>query len=155
MNLRQRLLMRIVNLYPPYLAAGIRVQHRHGDEHTFVVRMKLTFYNRNFFGTQFGGSLYSMTDPFFVFILLRRLGDGYLVWDRSATIDFLRPGRGPVTGRYHVPPEAIADIKSRVDAGEIVEPVFSADIVSDDGEVVARVTKRLWVKKKKPAGSTV
>ena len=150
-TLRQRLLMRIVNLYPPFLGAGIRVKRREGDPYTIVVRMKLTFYNRNLFGTQFGGSLYAMTDPFFVFILVRHLGDGYLVWDRSAAIEFLRPGRGTVTGRYHVPPEAISDIRRRADGGETVEPVFTADIVADDGEVVARVTKKLWVRKRKPA----
>ncbi len=66
-----------------------------------------------------------------------------------AEIEFLKPGRGPVTGRYHVPPEEIARVKALADVGETVEPVYTADIVSDDGEIVARVTKTLWVRKKK------
>jgi acyl-coenzyme A thioesterase PaaI-like protein len=148
-SFRQRLLMRLVNLYPPYLGAGIRTRRKRGDAHTIVVRMGLTWYNRNLFGTQFGGSLYAMCDPHFVFIVTRNLGPGYVVWDKSAAIDFLKPGRGAVVARFHVPQEDIDAIRAAADRGEKVEPVFSADIVAEDGgEIVARVTKRLWVRKK-------
>lgn len=147
----QRFLMRIINLYPPYFGAGIRVVRREGDAHTIVVRMRLSFYNRNLFGTHFGGSLYSMCDPFFVFVLVRNLGPGYLVWDKAAAIEFLRPGRGTVTARFHVPPERVAEIREQADRGEKVEPVFVAEIVNEAGEAVARVTKRLWVRKKESA----
>lgn len=140
--------MSLVSLYPPFLGAGIRVRYPKDDPNTIVVTMKLHWYNRNLFGTHFGGSLYAMADPFFVFVLTRHLGTGYLVWDKKATIEFLKPGRGRVTGRYHVPPEEIARVKTLADAGETVEPVYTADIVSDDGEAVARVTKTLWVRKK-------
>jgi acyl-coenzyme A thioesterase PaaI-like protein len=140
--------MRLINLYPPYLGAGIRVSFPKDDPYTIVVTMKLRFYNRNLFGTHFGGSLYSMTDPFFVFILARHLGPGYLVWDKKAAIEFLKPGRGRVTARFHVAPDEIERVRSLADAGETVEPVYSADIVSDDGEAVARVTKTLWVRRK-------
>ena len=140
--------MRFVNLYPPFLGAGIGVTYPKGDDHTIVVTMKLRWYNKNLFGTQFGGSLYAMADPFFVFIVTKHLGPGYLVWDKKATVEFLKPGRGPVTGRYHVPPEEITRVKALADSGETVEPVYAADIVSDDGETVARVTKTLWVRKK-------
>ncbi len=144
----QRLAMRFVNLYPPFLGAAIRVSYPKDDPYAIVVTAPLRLRNRNLFGTQFGGTLYMMADPFFVFILMKHLGPGYLVWDKKAEIEFLRPGRGRVTGRYHVPPEEIARVKALADAGEIVEPVYTADIVSDDGEVVARVTKTLWVRKK-------
>ena len=79
---------------------------------------------------------------------MRHLGGGYLVWDKSATIDFLKPGRATVTGTYRVTPEEVGDIREKADRGEKVEPVFTAELVADDGEVVARVTKRLWVRKK-------
>jgi acyl-coenzyme A thioesterase PaaI-like protein len=110
--------------------------------------MGLHWWNKNLFGTQFGGSLYSMCDPHFVFILMKNLGPRYVVWDKAAQIEFLRPGRGRVTATFVVPPEKIAEIREAADRGEKVEPVLAADIVGDDGEVVARVTKRLWVRKK-------
>src|SRR5450756_2523166 len=83
-------------------------------------------------------------------IVVRNLGPGYLVWDKAAQIEFLRPGRGRVTATFHVPPEKIAEIRAAADRGEKVEPVLTAEVVGDDGELVARVTKRLWVRKKEP-----
>ena len=110
--------------------------------------MALRWWNKNLFGTQFGGSLYSMCDPHFVFILIKNLGPGYLVWNKSAEVEFLRPGRGRVTATFHVPPVAIAEIRAAADRGEKVEPVLVVDIVADDGTLVARVTETLWVRKK-------
>lgn len=143
----QRLLMRMVNLYPPYLAAGVRMRRPKEEPDTIVVTMKLRPWNRNLFGTHFGGSLYSMCDPWFVFLFLDGLGPGYSVWDKAATIEFLKPGRGTVTARFRVGPEAIAAVRARADAGEKVEPVLSAEILADDGVVVARVEKRLSIRR--------
>lgn len=150
-TLVQRLMIRLVGLYPPYLGAGIRVTYPKDDPHRIVVRLGLHWWNRNLFGTQFGGSMYSMCDPHFVFIVMRNLGPGYVVWDKAASIEFLKPGRGAVRATFVVPPEKIEEIRAAADRGEKVEPVFTAEIVAEaDGEVVARVTKRLWVRKKDP-----
>ncbi len=153
-TLRQRLMMRLVNLYPPYLGAGVRVSYPKDDAHRIDVRLGLHWWNKNLFGTQFGGSLYSMCDPHFVFIVMRHLGPGYLVWDKAAQIEFLKPGRGPVRAAFHVPASAIGEIRAAADRGEKIEPVFTAEVVAETGgEVVARVTKRLWVRKKEPPGT--
>ena len=149
-TLRQRLMIRLVSLYPPYLGAGVRVSYPKGDPHRIVVRMGLHWWNKNLFGTQFGGSLYSMCDPHFVFIVMRNLGPGYVVWDKAASIEFLKPGRGRVTATFHVPQEQIEEIRAAAERGEKVEPVLTAEVVGDDGTPVARVTKRLWVRKKEP-----
>jgi acyl-coenzyme A thioesterase PaaI-like protein len=150
-SFRQRLLMRLVSLYPPYLGAGVRVSHHKDDPTRITVRMGLHWWNRNLFGTQFGGSLYSMCDPHFVFIVMKNLGPLYVVWDKAAQIEFRRPGRGRVTAEFHVPQETLDGIRAAADRGEKVEPVLLVDVRADDGEIVARVTKRLWVRKKAPA----
>jgi acyl-coenzyme A thioesterase PaaI-like protein len=147
-TLRQRLMMRLVNLYPPYLGAGIRVTQPKDDPLRVVVRMGLHFWNRNLFGTQFGGSLYSMCDPIYLFIVSKNLGPAYQVWDKTAQIEFLKPGRGRVTATFVVAKETIDEIRAAADRGERVEPVFETDVVADDGEIVAHVTKRLWVRRK-------
>lgn len=112
--------------------------------------MKLTPFNRNLVGTHFGGSLYAMCDPWFMLILMRLLGDGYIVWDKSAKIEFLRPGRGKVTGRFHIPPDRVEQIRSEADRSEKVEPTFSADVVDARGQIVAHVDKLLYVRRKDP-----
>ena len=128
--------MRFVNFYPPYLGAGIRVMFIAPDWSTIKVRLALNWLNRNLFGTQFGGSLYAMCDPFFVIILMRQLGADYTVWDRAACIQFLRPGRGPVTTTFHIPTERVEEIRALADRGEKVEPVFQAEVVDETGQVV-------------------
>ncbi len=139
--------MRLLSLYPPYLGAGIRVRAA-ADLRTFEVRMKLNRFNRNYVGTQFGGSLYSMCDPFFMLILAEALGRGYIVWDKAATIRFRRPGRGTVRATFHIPPERIAEIRVAADAQGKIEPTFEVAVLDDAGEVVAEVEKLLYVRKK-------
>ena len=143
----QRLLARIINVYPPFVGAGVRVRQSKADPYTVVSSMTLRPWNQNLFGTHFGGSLYAMCDPFFALILARHLGAGYVVWDRSASIEFLRPGRGIVRATFHIPPDEIAKIRERADEGEKVEPRLVAEVVGEDGEVVARVEKRLYVRR--------
>ena len=140
-------LLRMMSFYPPYLGAGIRVKAS-PDLRAFEVRMKLRFWNRNYLGTQFGGSLYSMCDPFFVLILSAALGRDYIVWDKTAAIRFLRPGRGTVKATFHIPQETIDEIRAAADAGAKVEPTFQATVVGEEGKVVAEVEKLLYVRRK-------
>jgi acyl-coenzyme A thioesterase PaaI-like protein len=142
----QRLRERFINIYPPLLGAGIRV-HRI-DELTVRAEMKLTALNRNIVGVHFGGSLYAMCDPWFMLILMRALGSNYIVWDKSASIQFLQPGRGTVTATFHIPQERVEEIRRQADAGQKVEPVFSVDVLDAGGQAVARVEKLLYVRKK-------
>ena len=143
----RRWLIRMLNLYPPYLGAGIRVKAS-PDLRTFEVRMRLRWWNRNYVGTHFGGSLYTMCDPFFMLILIEALGSGYVVWDKSATIRFRRPSRGPVKATFHIPQERIDEIRTAADAADKVEPVFQANVVDERGQVVAEVEKVLYVRRK-------
>jgi acyl-coenzyme A thioesterase PaaI-like protein len=139
--------IRLLNLYPPYLGAGVRVRSS-ADLRTFEVRMKLRFWNRNLVGTAFGGSLYAMCDPFFMLILIEALGRDYVVWDKAATIRFRRPGRSTVKATFHIPQERIDEIRAAADAGGKVEPVFMAEVFDEQGELVADVEKLLYVRRK-------
>jgi len=141
----KRFLLRLLSFYPPYLGAGVRVRRL---PHGFESRLVMSWFNRNYFGTHFGGSLYTMCDPFFTLILAQRLGPGYLVWDKVATIRFRRPGRGTVTARFEIPPAEVEAIRRQAERGAPVEPVFTAEVRDAAGEVVAEVETRLWVRKR-------
>jgi hypothetical protein len=147
---RKPFLFRLLNFWPPYLGAGIKVTRMSDDLQTFEVRMKLRWYNRNYVNTHFGGSLYSMCDPFYMLILTQALGRGYVVWDKAATIRFKRPGRGTVHATFHIPDERVEEIRRAADADAEgkVEPTFTAQVTDGDGEVIAEVDKLLYVRKK-------
>jgi acyl-coenzyme A thioesterase PaaI-like protein len=137
----------LLNLYPPYLGAGVRVRVS-PDFRTFEVRMRLRRWNANYVGTHFGGSLYAMCDPFFMLILIEHLGRGYVVWDKAAAIRFRRPGRGTVRATFHIPAEQVAEIRAAADRGGKVEPAFRVDVLDEKGQVVAEVEKLLYVRRK-------
>jgi acyl-coenzyme A thioesterase PaaI-like protein len=140
--------LRLVNSYPPFIGAGIRVQFDPHDPLTVRSSLTLRWFNRNAYGTHFGGSLYAMCDPFFALILLRALGKEYVVWDKAASIQFLRPGKGRVTATFVVAPERVEEVRREVEAQGTSRPSFQVDVVDKAGQVVAHVDKLLYVKKK-------
>ena len=137
-----------MNIWPPFLGAGIRVKHIASDYREIIVSMKLRWYNRNYVGTHFGGSLAAMTDPFYMLMLIHILGNNYTVWDKTSTIDYLAPGRGTVTACFTLQDDEIAEIKNKTANGNPYFPEFSVDIVNESGEVIARVDKTLYIRKK-------
>lgn len=138
----------LVNLYPPYLGAGVRVTEVAPDFRAIEVRMRLHLWNRNYVGTHFGGSLFAMADPFFMIMLIELLGPGYQVWDKAGTIRFRRPGRGTVRARFEIAQERVEEIRRAADAEGKVEPTFAVALRDDQGEVVAEVEKLLSVRKR-------
>jgi acyl-coenzyme A thioesterase PaaI-like protein len=143
----ERNLLLALRLYPPYLGAGVSVRSLAEDFTRIEARMKLRHWNQNYVGTQFGGSLYSMCDPFFMLLLMKQLGPGYVIWDKSATIDFLRPGRGTVRAVFEVPRKRSEEIRAEVDRGGKAYPQFEATVEAMDGEAIARVSKLLSVRR--------
>lgn len=138
----------MINLWPPMIGAGIHVEHIAADYSGARVRMRQRLLNSNLFGTHFGGSLFAMTDPFYTLLILHRLGKDYVVWDKRSEIDFLLPARGTVRAAFHVSTEMIARIRAHTDSGDKYEPNFTVEITDSRGDVVARVSKTIYVRRK-------
>lgn len=136
------------NIYPPYVGAGIRVDEIADDYRSMRVSMKLRVFNRNYVGTHFGGSLYSMVDPHLMLLLMNRLGGDYVVWDQAATIRFLKPGRGTVRAHFTVSDAEVRAIEEATAQGAAHRPTWDVDIVDAEGDVVASVHKTLYVRRK-------
>lgn len=147
-KLIRRNIRRFLNYYPPLVGAGVRVRRITADCREIDVEMKLRFWNANYVGTHYGGSLYSMTDPFFMLILIENLGRDYIVWDKAASIRFRKPGRGTVRAQFRLTPEQIDDIRRRLETEQKVEPVYVVEVKDEAGDVVAEVEKTLYVRKK-------
>lgn len=152
--LSPRLLRTVMNLWPPFLAAGIRVRHVAADYRSVTVDMRLRFYNRNYVGTHFGGSLYAMTDPFFMLMVMHNVGRDYLVWDKAGSIDYVAPGRGRVWARFELTDEDLRQIARMTEAGDKHLHVFRVDVRDDENMVVARVEKVVYVRRKRGGNRT-
>jgi acyl-coenzyme A thioesterase PaaI-like protein len=143
-----RLLRWGMNFWPPFRGAGIRVRHIADDWSEARVELRAGRLKRNFVGTHYGGSLFSMTDPFYALMLIHRLGDRYLVWDQAASIDFVSPGLGPVTAVFSLTQERTREIEKQAAGGQKVLPQFDVEVKDEAGVLVARVRKTLYVRLK-------
>ena len=143
---------RLLRLYGPYLGAGVSVEHISDDWRELRVALHMRWYNRNAFGTHFGGSLYSMVDPHLALLLSQILGREYVVWDKSASIDFRKPGMGTVRSTLRVDDEDLALIREKTESGEPYLHDFKVEIRDEKDIVVAKVHKVLYVRRKKSEG---
>ena len=145
----------LINLWPPFLGAGIRVRRLSSDWTEIDVEMKLRWWNRNYVGTHYGGSLYSMADPFFMVMLIENLGKDYIVWDKSATIRFKKPGRGTVSASFRLLGPQIREIKQALNSHEKqkIERVFTVEVKDESGSVVAQIEKLLHIRRKDQSSS--
>lgn len=138
----------MLNLWPPMIGAGIHVEYIAANYQEARVRMRQRLLNSNLFGTHFGGSLFAMTDPFYTLLVLHQLGRAYVVWDKRSEIDFMLPARGTVRAVFRVTDSMIEDIRTATAGGDKYEPSYEVDICNRAGEVVARVVKTLYVRRK-------
>ncbi len=137
-----------VNLWPPFLGMGIRVKHIAPDMKAIDVEMNLRWWNANYVGTHFGGSLYAMTDPFYMLMLMSTLGRDYIVWDKGATIRYRKPGVGKVRAEFRLTDAQLDDIRDKLKTLPKYEPVFTLEVRDEQGTVIAEVEKLLHVRKK-------
>ena len=144
-----RLLRLGMNLWPPYLGAGIRVEHVAPDFRSVTVALAPRWYNRSHGGTHFGGSLYAMTDPFFALMVLHNLPGDYVVWDKAASIEFLAPGRSRMRATFVLTGDDLERIVAMTASGDKHLHLFKVDVVDEEGLVVARVDKIVYVRRRR------
>ncbi len=147
-KIRQLFLDRLINFYGPYVGAGVKLTKMSKDFRHARVEMPLTLYNKNYMGTQFGGSLYSMTDPWYMLMLIKNLGPEYIVWDKAASIDFKKPGRSKVRAEFTLTQEVIDEIKAAVEEKVKVNWPFKVEIFDEENVLIAVVEKIVYVRKK-------
>ncbi len=139
----------IFNLWPPFASAGIHVTALSRDWRHARVELRMRPWNRNYVGTHFGGSLFAMTDPFWMILVKERLGRDYIVWDRAAEIEFLKPGKGTVVADFQLDDATLEAIRAQAAGGDKVLHWFDTDITDRAGDVVARVRKQVYVRRKR------
>ncbi len=147
-ELRQRFLEQAINFYGPFLGAGVKLKQLTKDYRYAKVSMPLTFYNKNYMGTQFGGSLYAMVDPWYMLMLIKNLGKEYIVWDKGANIQFKKPGRGTVSAEFKLTQDIIDDIKAYVDQHTKMDYTFKVEIQDEEGNLICEVDKVVYIRKK-------
>ena len=148
MNYTAKTFKRLINLYPPYIGAGISIDYLCEDWTEMYVSMTLRWYNKNAVGTHFGGSLFSMVDPHHMLLLMRLLGKNYYVWDQASSIRFVKATKKKVRAHISISPERLNEIKHHTDNGDKYLAEFRLDILDESNEQIAEVNKVIYIKKK-------
>lgn len=146
-RLKTRFWRHAFNLVPSYRGTGARVDHIAADWRYVRIRIPFNWRTRNAVGTIFGGSLYAAIDPVYMTMLRRILGDGYTVWDKSAAIEFLQPGRTTLYAEFELPAAETDALRERLDSGESTDLEFLVSLVDTDGTVHAVCRKTVYVRR--------
>ena len=137
-----------INLWPPFLFSGIHVTHISDDYRHIRVELRQRRRNVNYVGTHFGGSLFAMTDPFWMLALLKNLGPAYFVWDKAGEIEFIKPGKAVVATEFKLSQALVDELRQQASDGNKVLRWFENEIIDAQGDVVARVRKQVYIRLK-------
>lgn len=146
---RPALLRLGLNWFPAYRATGARLVEVSPDLRRIVVRLPLKRATRNGAGTLFGGSLYSATDPIYALLLAANLGPDYIVWDKSATIRYRKPGREALIAEFVITKADLASVRDEIERQGACDRSFATTFCDAAGVVHVEVEKTVYVACKK------
>ena len=137
----------VLNLIPAYRGTGAWVTHASNDYRRVKLRVPLNLQTRNYVGTIFGGSMYGAVDPICMLMLIKNLGDEYIVWDKAASIRFKKPGRSTLYADFELTQEELDLVRREAQAGP-VERTYTVHLVDKEGTVCAEIDKLLYIRRK-------
>jgi Domain of unknown function (DUF4442) len=139
------------NLWPCYWGTGARVTFIARDWREVRVRLPLTWRTRNYVGTIFGGSLYAAVDPFYMIMLMKNLGPGFVVWDKAAAIRFRRPGRGPLTATFRLDEAEVEEVRRLLQEQVRLDRTYAVQLVDSMGVVHVDIEKVIHISLRQPS----
>ena len=118
------------------------------DLHYVKIRIPINWKNRNYAGSIFGGSMLSATDPIYMIQLIQILGDGFVVWDKTASVKYKRPAKETIYGEFVFSESEIQAIKEQLlEQGEL-EIVKEMTLENTKKQVFAEISKTIYIANK-------
>jgi acyl-coenzyme A thioesterase PaaI-like protein len=148
-NFKSRTFRWFFNFFPAYRGTGGRVAYIAGDWHEVRIRLPLSWRSRNYVGTIYGGSIYASIDPIYMLMLMKILGDGYIVWDKAAKIRFRKPGRTTLYADFRLTDAEIDEIKVLAETNRSIDRIYNVELKDKAGTVHAQIEKTLYISKKR------
>ena len=147
-SMKSKLLRWGFNLFPAYCATGARITYVASDFREVRIRLPLSWQTRNYVGTIFGGSIYAAVDPVYMLMLIKNLGKDYIIWDKSACINFKKAGRTTLFARFLIDENELKMIKKELAHARHVDRTYHVALTDDQGTVHATVEKVVYVREK-------
>jgi hypothetical protein len=135
------------NLFPAYRGTGAIITYIAHDWREVRVRLPLNLWTRNYHGTLFGGSIYGAIDPIYMIMLIQILGKGFVVWDKTASIQFKKPGRTTLYAHFTIDQAEIDAIHEALKTERSLDRVYHVDLVDKSGVVHATAEKVIYIRR--------
>ena len=147
-SLQSRLMRWKLNFFPAFRRTGARVTYIDASLREIHVELPLNWKTKNYVGTTFGGSMFAAVDPVYMVMYIRLLGPDYIVWDKSASIRYRKPGRTTLTAKFAITESELDSLRRELEGVESLERTYEIDLVDAEGTVCAEVRKLLYFRKK-------
>lgn len=138
----------VFNIAPVYRRTGGRVCFASNDFREMHVTIRLRWATRNYVGTVFGGSIYGSIDPIYMLQFIGILGKDYIVWDKAATIQFLKPIKGRVFARFLITDEILEHVHKEISSKGKVVLDLPVEYVDKKGLTYFEAKKTLYIASK-------
>ena len=136
------------NCFPCYRASGAKVLYIADDFRQVKIQIGLNWLTKNYVGTIFGGSMFAATDPMYMIMLIKNLGDDFIVWDKGASIKFLKPGKSDLYATFVLSDADLAEVRAGLVKSRKLEKTFAVDLVDREGTIYATIERLVYIRHK-------
>ena len=152
------------NFSPMYKRSTAKIIEVSNDLLNVRIRLPLSYKNKNYVNSIFGGSMFSAVDPIPMTQLIILLGTNYVVWDKSAEVIFKKPAKENLYADFNYSEKELAEIKEQVSKENEIEIIKITELTNEDKtKVYCEVKKTIYIadkeffkqKRKKSAHNTV
>jgi hypothetical protein len=134
------------NLSPMYRRSTARIISISKDLFRVTIKLPISYKNKNYVSSIFGGSMFSAVDPIPMVQLINILGDDFVVWDKSAQIFFKRPARESLYADFEYTQKEIDAIKYDVIQNKEIEVVKRTKLTNKNRDkIFCEVHKTIYI----------
>ncbi|MGH9650515.1 MAG: PaaI family thioesterase [Terriglobales bacterium] len=145
---KTRLLRWKFNWYPAYRRTGARIVYLSEDLMEARVRLPLNRATRNVHGGIFGGAMYAAVDPLQAVMLATHLGPDYLVWTKTAKIEFRRQARSGLLAHARIHRSELEEIRTALTRASKLDRDFQLSFADTGGQTVAHFTLTIHIRRR-------
>lgn len=137
------------NLSPMYRRSTARITNVSKDLLNIRIKLPISYKNKNYVNSIFGGSMFSAVDPIPMVQLINLIGEDFVVWDKAAKIFFKRPAKESLYADFTYTVEELEEIKSKVAQENEFEFIKITSLTNKDKTIVySEVRKTIYVANK-------
>lgn len=146
---KARVMKHAFNLSPMYRRSTAKILWVSEDVLDIKIKLPISYKNRNYVGSIFGGSMFSAVDPIPMVQLINLLDSQYVVWDKAASIKFKAPAKEDMYAHFQYTNQELEEIKKRVLEEKELELVKTTELVNQSGDkVYCVIEKTLYISSK-------